>query len=168
MRRAIIPASLLLLASFVLGATVLHERVAAAAAAVQQVSVVSPVDAQGSVRVRQQAVVRTQAALPARSFSETGHFFRDGCGDNLPAGTRWVISSFAATNISDGPSGGELSLLDPGPGETLPGLQIRVPARETAQLTFPQPYVFTSPEDGLCLLAHGLPEVLMTIVGYRE
>jgi len=168
MRRALIPAVLLLLASFVLGATVFRERVAVAAAAVMPVSIVSPVDAQGNVKVRQQGVVRTQAALPARSFSETGRFFRHGCGDNLPAGTRWVISSFAATNISDGASGAELSLLDPGPGETMLGLQIRVPARETAQLTFPQPYVFTSPEDGLCLLAHGPPEVLMTVVGYRE
>jgi hypothetical protein len=168
MRRAILPASLLLLAGLVLGATVLHERVAAAAAAVQQVSVVSPVDAQGNVRVRQQGVVRTQAATPARSFSQTTREFRDGCGDNLPAGSRWVISSFAATNTSDGASGAELSLFDPGPGETLPDLQIRVPAGQTTQLTFPQPYVFTSPEEGLCLLAHGPPEVLKTVVGYRE
>jgi hypothetical protein len=168
MRRALIPAALFLLASFVLGATVFRERVAAAAAAVQPVNIVSPVDAQGNVKVRPQGVVRTQAALPARSFSETGSFIRDGCSDNLPAGTRWVISSFAATNASDGASGAELTLLDPGPGETLPGLPIRVPAHQTAQLTFPQPYVFTSPEDGLCLVAHGPPEVLMTVVGYRE
>jgi hypothetical protein len=153
----------------ILGATVLREQLATAAASVLTVNIVSPVDAQGNVKVRQQGVVRTQAALPARSFSATERqSFEEGCDENLPAGTRWVISSFAVTNFSDTRAGATLGLFNPGPGEQANGPQIRVPPHETRQLTFPQPYVFTSPADGRCLLAEGLDTTLVTVVGYRE
>jgi hypothetical protein len=43
-----------------------------------------------------------------------------------------------------------------------------VPPYETRQLTFIQPYVFTSPAGGWCLLAEGSDTTLVTVVGYRE
>jgi hypothetical protein len=160
--------TLLLLGAAILGATVLREPIAGAATAITAVNIVGPLDAQGNVKVRAQGVVRTQAALPVHSFSAGGdQVFEDGCGNNLPTGTRWVISSFAVTNYTDTRSGGELGLFRPGPGELAVYIQIRVPAYETRQLTFPQPFVLTSNEAGLCLRVDSLSS-LVTVVGYRE
>ena len=58
MRRALIPAFLLLLASFFLGATVFREQVAQAAQAVSA-TIVGPLDAQGNVKVHEQGTANT-------------------------------------------------------------------------------------------------------------
>lgn len=194
MKKALIPAFLLLLGSTILGATVLREPLAQAAAPIASVFVSndasSPIpvreqnlDANGNVKVHEQGtanvnvngVVTTQPAQPANSFSLAPRGIGDlqteeGCDQSLPAGTRWFISSFAAANASDSNLEANLALYLRG-GNTLSDLRaigpvIEVRAHETVQLTFPQPFVLTSPEDGVCLKSS--QGVLFTVVGYRR
>lgn len=70
MRRALIPAFLLVLGSLLLGATVFREPVAHAAQAVSA-TIVGPLDAQGNVKVHEQGTA-TVANAPATKFHAGG------------------------------------------------------------------------------------------------
>jgi hypothetical protein len=195
MRRALVPTFLLLLGSIILGATVLREPLARAAVPIASVFVSNdasnpvPVreqnlDANGNVRVHEQGVanvtvngvVATEPVQPPKSFSLAPRAIgaldiEEGCDQSLPAGTGWFISSFAAANESDSVRGATLALFRRD-GDTLEALRaigpvIRLRAYETVQLTFPQPFALTSPEDGLCLKSLGA-DIAMTVVGYRR
>jgi hypothetical protein len=189
MRKALIPAFLLVLGSAVLGATVMHEPIAHAGSAMSVLvanSKTTPVpvseqnlDASGNIKVHEQGtanvnvngVITTQQASPPHSFSK---FLKppqggaiDGCGENLPAGTRWYISSFAVTNEGGAVSeAAQLGLFEPG---TPAGPELVAGPDETAQLTFPQPYVLTSSVAGSCLyVISEVGEPLKIVVGYRQ
>lgn len=183
MRRVFIPTVVALLCSMVLGATVFREQVAQAAQAILPVFVTNtasdpvPVLQQGTADVNVTGVVATKAALPDQRFSVT-HFTTSptpalvgiDCVADLPAGTRWVISSFAITNDSSTISGlFRLVLLDHTNNQIdSAGPAIRSNPGETVQLTYPQPYVFTAFGPSLCLAAHAATDVYVSVVGYRE
>jgi hypothetical protein len=198
MRRALIPAVVLLLGSSILGATALREPVARAAAPIASVFVTndasSPVpvreqnlDANGNVKVHEQGVanvdvngvVTTEAAQPSNGFSlasltagAPSFDNLDGCDQSLPAGTRWFISSFAVSNGSTFEAVASLDLLlrqeDSFAGRVVSGPVIPVPAGETVQLTFPQPFVLTSPQNDVCLKGFTTGPVATTVVGHRR
>jgi hypothetical protein len=172
---------LLLLGSTILGATILREPVAWAAAPIASVFVTndasSPVpvreqnlDANGNLKVHEQGmanvsvngVVATQPSDPSNSFSLTSLVNGglgtvndlEGCDQSLPTGTRWFISSLAT--ISNSSTGGLLALglyrrADTSGNPVVAGPVVPTRSGETVQLTFPRPYVLTSARDGLCL-----------------
>ncbi len=101
MRKALIPAFLLVLLSIVLGATVFREEVAQAAATL---NVFVTNDPAHPVPVDVRGVVETLAGQPANAFSLSSTFglpVRESCSQPQPAGTQWRISSFAVANASD-------------------------------------------------------------------
>jgi hypothetical protein len=181
MKKAVIPAFMLLLGSAVLGATVFHQPLAEAAAPIASVFVTndasSPVpireqdlDANGNIKTHEQGiakvsvdgVVATQPTDPANSFSVFSQVDNpglgnikdvDGCDPSLPAGTRWLISSVALTSLSDSKIGlASLGLFPRGEAfAVVSGPQIATGSFDTPQLTFPEPFVLTAPRDGLCL-----------------
>jgi len=190
MRRLIILAGLLLIVSCVLGATAFRDQIASGAARAQPPTPVSFTNSSGtgvgntvkldpanngvtvtnsSLSVQEQGTVTTLAAMPSHAFSADGADQEaiDGCGANLPAGTKWFISSFGGAANAD--LDGYVEVTTSG-GTPVVGdwLHIMVKAGETNQLTFPQPYVLTSPADGDCLrfdLSFGMEGI---VVGYRQ
>jgi hypothetical protein len=89
MRRALIPAFLLVLVSVVLGATVFREPVAWAAQTVDS-TIIGPLDGQGNVRVHEQGTAQVvDTDSPARKAA----LFRfSGLTDIVPAGQRFIVS----------------------------------------------------------------------------
>jgi hypothetical protein len=176
----------------VLSTTVFEKPVAAPASDIQSMVVANAppqvlsvreqnLDADGNMKVHEQGVadvnvtgvVTTQAAQPANSFSlgtDLGQGLTEGCDQSLPAGTRWLISSFAVTNRTDSPGFAQLELNRPvnpfaGP---IRGPRIEAPPHDTVQLTFPQPFVLISPLDGICLMSFIDGFIEITVVGYRQ
>jgi hypothetical protein len=99
MRRAIIPALLLVLLSVVLGATVFREQVAHAASAVLKVREQN-LDAQGNIKVHEQGTANvnvTNSSLsvaPPASITAGGDGFTEACG-SVEYGTDQVASALA-------------------------------------------------------------------------
>lgn len=124
---------------------------------------------QGTANVHVDGVVSTQAAEPAHPFSVSSQGLGpiDGCGDGLPAGTRWYISSLSLTDEDTSPA--VLTI-----GTVSHSVSIAAPPNDTRELTFPQPLVLTSTGDGGCLdagfLGGGASEALVqfSVVGYRQ
>ncbi len=144
---------------------------------------IAAVDASGNVAVKvsnfpatQQVningVVTTQPAAPAHTFSLLGTFVignpaLDGCEQNLPAGTKWFISSLAGWNSDAATHSASLVLIAPGLS-SIPGPIIAVPPHASGELTFPQPFVLTSTGDGYCLKLAADGSILYMVVGYRQ
>jgi hypothetical protein len=200
MRTAIFAAFLLLLGAVVLGATVFREPIARAAGLAPSAPVTAvntpaqaiPVAEQnvdpntGSINVHEHGIanvnvnglVTTQSALPAKSFSKRlvlpAEREIDGCGAGLPAGTQWFVTSFATTNFASFSNAAALHVVTAGGAEEEVGPQISMPSFQTAQLTFPQPYVLTSAATGDCLAVRdsglGGPDdnIVAMVVGYRK
>jgi hypothetical protein len=105
MRRAIIPALLLVLVSVVLGATVFRGQVAQAAQSISA-TIVGPLDAQGNVKVHEQgtAAVHEQGTVGIRSANDevsiVGSNFGNGCDQftfyTVPAGKTLVLEYIGA------------------------------------------------------------------------
>src|SRR2546423_4005453 len=93
MRRAIVPALLLVLVSVVLGATVFREQVAQAAATLMVRE--QNTDAQGNIKVHEQGTAAVRAAneevTVQKKFSETQANFCAGDIYTVPAGKRLVV-----------------------------------------------------------------------------
>ncbi len=190
MRQALIAVFVLVVGSTVLGTTVFREPLADAAGGIPSILVANkpsepvPVqeqnlDANGDIKVHEQGVanvnvngvVTTQAAEPAHSFSLAeagGVSIREGCTEFLPAGTRWFITSFAVANLSGVEAVTRLIAVEEVTGLLAYGPEVAVHAYETVQLTFPQPFVLTSPVDGACLWRASTNQAVeVTVVGYR-
>jgi hypothetical protein len=89
MRRALIPAFLLVLVSVVLGATVFREPIAWAAQAVDS-TIIGPLDGQGNVRVHEQGTAQVvDTDSPAR---KAVLFPFVGQTDIVPAGQRFIVT----------------------------------------------------------------------------
>jgi hypothetical protein len=175
MRRAIIPALLLVLVSVVLGATVFREQVAHAAATLMVRE--ANTDAQGNIRVHEQGTANVQAVLPSNSFSVTNTTFQlpqdiEFCpSQDLPSGTKWFVTSFTAANLGTGLGAADINL-EPSSGappgsQPVLGPRIAVPESETVHLAFPQPFMLTAPDVGYCLEGRGAG-LNLTLVGYRR
>jgi len=123
MRRALIPAFLLLLGSIVLGATVFREDVARATGlASAPVSIVSPLDANGNVKVRDQGtanvdVTNFPTTQPTRDVNAPGQspvantfelsanapqqFSFETISPEVPSGERFIATYFSAVMFSN-------------------------------------------------------------------
>ena len=146
---------------------------------------VTNTDANGNIKVHEQGTanvnvvgtVTTQNPAPANAFSLVGGAGQNGCDDDLPAGTRWFLTSVAATNtfpVPNQPGGDvlagtmEVRLESPGAGDDVQGPPVAVRSSTTNAMTFPQPFVLTSPADGYCLQFEAFPGVVGVVVGYRQ
>jgi hypothetical protein len=161
--------ALLLVGATILGATVLREPIGNAASPFTNVIVGN--DATNPVPVTQQGTVTIQAAMPSKPFSILGDGVStnvDGCGANLPAGTKWFISSFGAAN-SGAFDGGATLFIRNSTGDTFTlALNVATKMNTTSQLTFPQPFIITSPADGSCLVVATDDSAFSYVVGYRQ
>jgi hypothetical protein len=89
MRRALIPAFLLVLVSVFLGATVFREPIAWAAQAIDS-TIIGPLDGQGNVRVHEQG---TAQVVDTESPARKAVLFRfAGQTDIVPAGQRLIVT----------------------------------------------------------------------------
>jgi hypothetical protein len=187
MRRAIIPALLLVLVSVVLGATVFREQVAHAAATLMVRE--QNLDANGNIKVHEQGTgnvtvvgdVRTRAVVPTGAFSlHLDPAPRLVASGPDPAGTDYAITSITAANDTDSPDhvhihafyGGASLNCATGTGvqDLSDGPTIEVPARSTVHLDFPQADVLTAGagDEGCLVVDQGVgAEVYFTIDGYR-
>jgi hypothetical protein len=190
-QRAIIGALLLIGVGVVLGTTVFRADIAQATGLAQSVTVANtaanpvpvnvtntsvPVHEQGTANVNLSGVARTLPAEPANAFSLSsfggGGNVKESCSQPRPPGTRWLISSVTAANNS-GSANNALLGVSPDTGFTVFGgaLLVDVPAHDTVQLTFPQPYVLTNASGNPACLAdvsaHGT-DVTVAVVGYRD
>jgi hypothetical protein len=189
MRRAIIPALLLVLVSVVLGATVFREQVAHAAAVLLVRE--QNTDAQGNIKVHEQGMatvsvagpVQTHPVIPARAFSiamaEGSTFTNETLIGSDPAGTSYAITSVTFANLSDSPSVALLRADYYGPPDTCdsdavnvnhsPGPVMEVPPRSTVHLDFPQPFVMSAQAGAnSCLVLHSSGYLhSVTVAGYR-
>src|SRR5712691_8653566 len=188
MRKAVIPAFLLLLGSFILGATVFREQVAHAAQAVLPVLVTNdasnPVrvheqnlDLSGNIKVHEQGTANVRVVLPSNSFSVTNTTQQlpqdiEFCpSQDLPSGTTWFVTSFTAANLGTALGAADINL-EPSSGappgsQPVLGPRIAVPPSETVHLAFPQPFVLTAPDVGYWLEGRGAG-LNLTLVGYRQ
>jgi hypothetical protein len=116
-RKALIPAFLLVVLSVVLGATVFREPVAWAAQTVDA-NIIGPLDGNGNVKVHEQGTANvnvlgtasTKAAIPPNAFSITVPFLGSGGPPGPPdevvlgpdpAGTSYVITSVTFASSVD-------------------------------------------------------------------
>jgi hypothetical protein len=196
-RQALIGALLLIGIGVVLGATVFRTDIAQATGmdkSAQNVIVKNtpaqavPVQEQnldgGNIKVHEQGtanvsvtgVVNTFSGLPANSFSlstfgKGTDKLQESCGQLRPAGTRWVISSIAVANGSASPYSALFGITPDGGFTAYSGaLSLYIPAGDTIQLTFPQPYVLTAPFGSVCFseIDDRPQSVQVAIVGYRD
>jgi hypothetical protein len=167
-----------------LGTTVFRDDIANAtglAGPPMPVSIVSPLDSQGNVKVHEQGtanvsvggVVTTQQVTPSHSFSVRihgtgGEQIVECQGSPLPAGTRWFITSFGAANTNAGAAFAQLVLAHPASPSDEVGPALEMQANNTAQMTFPQPFVMTATDVNQCLSVQFSAGVETVIVGYRQ
>jgi hypothetical protein len=131
---------------------------------------------EGTANVSVSGVVNTLSGQPANSFSlstfATGlSKLQESCSQLRPAGTRWVISSVAVANGSGSPYHAVFGITPDGGATAYPGaLALEVPAGDTIQLSFPQPYVLTAATNDVCFseIESRLATVEVAIVGYRD
>jgi hypothetical protein len=147
--------ALLLIGATILGSTVLREPIASAAQSVDA-NIIGPLDGQGNVKVHEQGTanvavngsVAVRPAIPANEFNNSDTGNTDLC-PNLPAGTRWYLSSLSATNTSG--FAGAVHVFLQGADGTANGPVIAVEPATTSQLTFPVPFILAQGGDNWCL-----------------
>jgi hypothetical protein len=173
MRRIVLAALLLSLTSLVLGATVFRSQAAAAAAAILPVVVTNdaahpvPVHEQGTANVNVNGTVPVAPKLPANAFSSFGFEDQTVGPSNLPAGSNWYISEVSGANCSD--SKQEVSVVLETSSTAQRGPNLIIPAQDTVDLTFPQPFTLRQEVDNMrleVLTTTGC--VVWTIVGYHD
>jgi len=139
-------------------------------------TVTGSVSITGTPTVNVVGTVTTQSASPGQPFSHTftttsavPAFVGIDCVANLPAGTGWSISHFSIANGSASINAFfRLALLNSSNQIETVGPRIHAGPGETVQLTFPQPYILSSPGSGNCLVADTATDVFVTVVGFRQ
>jgi hypothetical protein len=161
----------LLVGAVFLGATVFSGTIASAASNVGT-TIVGPLDGQGNVKVHEQgtANVSVQGTVPVAPASPPHAFSRFGGGSTdelcpgLPVGTKWYISSFALIRVDSEPGFGHVELNAPFGLPDVIGPQMAVPAFDTRQLTFPQPYVLQQSFANMCLRMVAEPQTTQWVI----
>ncbi len=181
MNKRTVGAMLLVLTGTIVGSVMFGGQVAHAAQAVLAVFVTNdashavPVHEQGTPTVSVNGVVQTLATLPNNTFSvsytttsATPAYVGVGCVTNAP-NTRWAVSSFAITNTSSTLRGQFRVSLITGVGEVEEGgPSVYANPGETVQVTFPQPYILSTPATDICLGVQTATDVWATVVGYHD
>jgi hypothetical protein len=144
----------------------------AAAAAIINVFVTNdsnhpvPVHEQGTANVNVTGAVSVTPKPPTNAFSISGVGTGPASQPNLPAGSNWYITSFSVAN--DGDFFVDRNGFDLGCGGIIPGADLNIPAHDTRQLTFPQPFVMHQDADDECLEVLAGNSVHWTMVGYHD
>jgi hypothetical protein len=167
----------LLVGAVFLGATVFSGAIASAAQTVGT-TIVGPLDGQGNVKVHEQgtANVSVQGTVPVAPTPAPNAFSRYGGGSedfcpNLPAGTNWYLSSISVINVESTERFGRVELrANPATGgqDGVFGPQLLVPALDTRQLTFPQPFVMRQQVRDMCLRMVAQPQTQWVVVAYHD
>jgi hypothetical protein len=186
MRKAFIPASLLMLVTAILFATGLGSAVGAQISSVFVTNdSANPVpvqeqrtDANGNIKVHEQGtanvnvngIVSVAPTQPANAFSKSIFQLGDRVSGPDPDGTRYAITAVAFVNQTDSPRQEQLLALHDTDcvgsytGTAGYGPWAEVPAHSTVTMNFPQPFVLAPylGDGPQCLLSDP-----STVVGYR-